>query len=263
MKYLFLIFLPVFVLAKIHYARVEPYESVTMKSAVSAAVKEVALDDEGRMVKDAEIIHLDDAIDRVDLNTSRESLKLLEGILEINEEMVVSLEDSLKRQRGYYERMSKLSTASVTQKDNAFKQFVAAKNQYLSTKEKIDTLRKQILDMKYKISRLEDIISKKSIILKNRYLYKIAVRAGDFVNPGSPLAVVADLSRGKLTIYLEPSELDGVKKKIVYIDSKKTGYHVDKVWDMADEKFISSYRAEIYIDRPEGYFSKLVKVELK
>jgi hypothetical protein len=32
---------------------------------------------------------------------------------------------------------------------------------------------------------------------------------------------------------------------------------------VADEKFISSYRAEIYIPAPEGSFSKLVKVEIK
>jgi len=57
--------------------------------------------------------------------------------------------------------------------------------------------------------------------------------------------------------------LKGGRKKTVYIDGKKTGYRVNKVWDIADDKFISSYRAEIYVEKPEGFFSKLVKVELK
>ncbi len=263
MKYILIFILPLFVMAKVHYAKIEPYNSVVLKSSVSAEVKSVDLDAEGAIVKDAGIIHLDDAMDIVDLNASKESLKLLQSILEINREIVSSLADALKRQQGYFERLNKLSTASKTQKDTAFVAFVSAKNQYLSTKEKIETLKKQILEMKYKIERLKDSIAKKNIHLKDRYLYKLIVRAGDFVNPGSPLASIQDLSRGKLILFLEPSELKNVKEKQVFIDGKKTGYRVDKVWNVADEKFISSYRAEIYIDKPENYFSKLVKVELQ
>ena len=263
MKYILILLLPLLAMAKIHYAKVEPYESVVLKSSVSAEVVYVDLDAEGEMVQNREVIHLDDRLDRVDLNASRESLKLLQNMLEINGEMVKSLTDALARQRGYFERLNKLSTASRTQKDAAFTTFVSAKNQYLSTKEKIETLKKQILDMRYKIERLEDTLSKKNIRLKDRYLYKLLVRAGDFVNPGLPLAEIQDLSRGKLTLYLEPSELKDIQKKRVFIDGEKTDYRVNKVWSVADEKFISSYRAEIYIDRPKTYFSRLVKVELK
>ena len=249
--------------AKVHYAKVEPYESVVLKSAVSAQVLQVDLDAEGTMVSDKEIIHLDDRLDKADLAASRKSLGLLKNMLQINQEIVESLADALKRQRGYYERLNKLATASKTQKDNAFVAFVSAKNQYLSTREKIETLKKQILDMEYKITRLEDSIAKKSIHPKNRYLYRLTVREGDFVNPGSPLATVQDLSRGKLTLFLEPEELKDIEQKSVFIDGKETQYRVDKVWNVADEKFISSYRAEIYVDKPKTHFSRLVKVELK
>ena len=263
MKYLWVLMMPLFAFAEIHYAKVEPYESVVLKSAVSAEVTHVALDAEGKMVRNGEIIHLDDYLDLADLNASQKSLNLLHTMLDINQEMVQSLADALKRQRGYYERLNKLSTASKTQKDTAFAAFVTSKNQYLSTKEKIETLKKQILDMKYRIEKLRESIDKKSIRLKDRYLYKLSVRVGDFVNPGSPLAIVQDLSRGKLTLFLELSELKDLRKKQVFIDGKKTDYRIDKVWSVADEKFISSYRAEIYIKKPEKYFSKLVKVELK
>ena len=89
------------------------------------------------------------------------------------------------------------------------------------------------------------------------------VRKGDFVNPGSPLAQVEDASRAKLVLFLEPEELDQIDQKIVYLDGKKTEYKVNKVWRVADEKFISSYRAEIYIPAPKNSFSKLLKVEIK
>jgi multidrug resistance efflux pump len=263
MKYLWAFLLPISIIAKVHYAKLEPYESVVLKSSVSAQVKSVNLDAEGKMVADDVVIHLDDNLDRIDLNASKKSLALLKIMLKINEDMVISLADSLKRQEGYFTRLSKLSTVSTTQKDNAFSGFVSAKNQYLSTKEKIETLKKQILDMEYKIEFLKDSIAKKTIYLKKHYLYSLAVRRGDFVNPGSPLATIQDHSRGKLTLFLEPSELKDIQKKHVYIDGKKSQYRVDKVWRVADEKFISSYRAEIYVDTPKDQFSKLLKVELK
>jgi hypothetical protein len=145
--------------------------------------------------------------------------------------------------------MDKLATVSATQKDNAFYSFATAKTQYL--------------DMQYKIAQLEDTIEKKSIVLKKMYLYEIMVRKGDYVNPGSSLATVVDAGRAKLVLFLEPSEVENISQKTVYLNGEKTEYKVDKVWKVADEKFISSYRAEIYIAPPEDSFSKLMKVELK
>ena len=159
--------------------------------------------------------------------------------------------------------MSKLPTASNVQKDNAYSSYASAKTQYLSTKEKILNLQKQILDMKFKVAQLKDSIAKKSIVLENKYLYKLMVRKGDFVAPGTPLAQVEDASRAKLVVFLEPEELEHLDQKVVYLDGIRTEYKVAKVWSMTDEKFISSYRAEIYIPAPKNSFSKLVKVEIK
>lgn len=263
MKIFLLLFIPLFIFAKVHYAKVEPYESVVLKSAVSGLVIEVDLDAEGEMVDAKRVIHLDDALDKINLEDTKKSVELLEKMLDINKEIANSLIGTVKRQEGYYQRISKLSTASRTQKDNAYSSFVSAKTQYLSTREKIISLEKQILDMKYKISQLKDTISKKSLVLENKYLYKLMVRKGDFVAPGSPLAQVEDASRAKLVLFLEPEELEEIGQKRVYIDGKRTAYKVGKVWRVADEKFISSYRAEIYISAPENAFSKLVKVEIK
>jgi len=263
MKIFLLLFIPLFIFAKVHYAKVEPYESVVLKSAVSGLVTEVDLDAEGTLVMSKRVIHLDDVLDKINLEDTKESVTLLEQMLGINKEIANSLSGTVKRQQSYYERISKLSTASKTQKDNAYSSFASAKTQYLSTKEKIVSLEKQILDMKYRTAQLEDSIVKKSIVLHNKYLYKLIVRKGDFVAPGSPLAQIEDASRAKLVLFLEPEELEGIKSKTVYIDEKKTDYTVDKVWRIADEKFISSYRAEIYIAAPKSAFSKLVKVEIK
>ncbi len=263
MKILVWFLLPLFVFAKVHYAKVEPYENVVLKSAVSGLVLEADLDAEGTLVDDSRVIHLDDILDQINLRDSRKSVQLLEQMISINQNIAGSLGKTVKRQEGYYQRISKLSTASKTQKDNAFSSYTSAKTQYLSIREKIVSLEKQLLDMKYKVALLSDTIEKKSIVLKNRYLYKLMVRKGDFVNPGTPLAEVQDISKAKLVLFLEPEELKNVKNRTVYIDGKKTEYKVNKVWNIADAKFISSYRAEIYIPAPKERFSKLLKVELK
>jgi multidrug resistance efflux pump len=249
--------------AKVHYAKVEPYESVVLKAAVSGLVIDVDLEAEGTLVNNKRVIHIDDVLDKSSLKDTKKSVKLLEQMLKINKDIASSLSGTVTRQEGYYKRISKLSTASKTQKDNAYSSFTSAKTQFLSTKEKIVSLQKQILDMKYRVSQLEDTIYKKSIILKEKYLYKLSVRRGDFVSPGSPLAEIKNAKRAKLVLFLEPEELKDVSKREVYIDGKKTEFKVNKVWRVADEKFISSYRAEIYIPAPKNAFSKLVKIELK
>ena len=263
MKFLLLLLSPLFIFAKVHYAKVEPFETILLKSSVSALVVDVDLGTEGTLVDGATVVHLDDSLDKVNLKASKKSIVLLQEMHDINQDIATSLSDTVTRQEGYFTRINKLSTASKTQKDNAYSSFTSAKTQYLGTKEKIVNLEKQILDMNYKIAQLEDTISKKSLVLNNQYLYKLVVRKGDFVAPGSVLAQVMDASRAKLVLFLEPEELKDIEQKIIYLDGEKTDYKIDKVWKVADEKFISSYRAEIYIPSPKGAFSKLMKIEIK
>jgi len=263
MKIVLLLLTPLFIFAQVHYAKVEPYNSVVLKSAVSGLVTEVDLSSEGSMVISKRVIHLDDALDIANLEDAKKSVVLLEKMLDINEEIADSLSGTVKRQQSYYVQMSKLPTASNVQKDNAYSSYASAKTQYLSTKEKILNLQKQILDMKFKVAQLKDSIAKKSIVLQNKYLYKLLVRDGDFVAPGTPLAEVKDMSRAKLVLFLDSKEVKELDKKSIYLNGLKTAYKVDKVWKVTDKKYISSYRAEIYIDAPKVHFSELMKVEIK
>jgi len=75
-KIFLLLFTPLFIFAKVHYAKVEPYESVVLKSAVSALVVDVDLDAEGSMVTSQRVIHLDDSLDKVNLEDSKKSVVL-------------------------------------------------------------------------------------------------------------------------------------------------------------------------------------------
>lgn len=263
MKYLWFLCTPLWVLAQVHYAKVEPYDRVVLKSAVSALVMDVNLDAEGQVIENERVIYLDDSLDKVNLTSSQKSIELLEQMLVINQKIAKGLAETVKRQEGYYKRINRLSTASKTQKDTAYNSFTSAKTQHLNTKEKILSLEKQVLDLRYKIAGLQDSIDKKSIVLKNQYVYKLNVRKGDFVGMGSPLVEVMDISKAKLTLFLDIEEIENIEQKIVYLDDKKSELKVDKVWKIADEKYISSYRTEIILPMPKGSFSKLIKVEIK
>ena len=262
MKLLILLLTPLFLFAKVHYAKVEPYETITLKAAVSAQVTKAKISLEGTTVS-ATIIKLDNKLDLIKIKSSKDSLKLIESMIKTNQNILSALKQSLNRQKAYHQRISNVASASKTQKDNAFYAYINAKTQYFSTKEKIDSLKKQKLDLKYEMARLQDNISKKSIKLNNKFLYKLLVNKGDFVNMGTPLAQVQDLSKGKLVLFLESTELQNIKSKTIYIDGQGSKFKVSKVWQVADEKFISSYRTEILINNPEANFSKLLKVEFK
>jgi len=264
MKYFLLLLLSsLFLFAKIHYAKVEPYTSTVLKSSVNALVLEVDLASEGKMIEKKKVIALDDSLDKKQLLSSEKNINLVEQMLEINKDIAQSLNATSKRQEDYYQRLNRLSTASKTQKDNAYNAFSSAKTQVLATKEKIINLEKQRLDLEYKIIQLEDSIEKKSLMISHKYLYKIFVRKGDFVNAGTALMEIKDVSRAKLVIFLDAEDLENIEQKIIYLDDVKTEYKVDKLWRIADEKFISSYRAEIFIPSPKSFFSKLIKIEIK
>jgi multidrug efflux pump subunit AcrA (membrane-fusion protein) len=246
-----------------HYARVEPWDRVTLKAAAPGQVLEAKLSLEGRSVRDARVIHLDDRLDRLDLDNSRETLKLLRQNLDLTQKMLPGLEGSFRRQQGYFQRLSRLSTASQTQKDQAYQAMVAAQNQWLNTRQQLLNLRQNILKTQQKIATLEDRIAKKNIRLKNRYLYRLMVRPGEYAGIGTPLAIVDDLSRAKAVIYLSEDEVKALPKLHLWIDGKRSDLKPYKIWKETDEKYLSSYRAEIELPVGRYPFSSLVKMELK
>jgi len=260
---LLLLITPFLLFSKEHYAKLEPIENLTIKSAVSAQVIHVERSKEGRLIKSDTIIQLDSQLDNTRIASIQQSLGIIETMIQTNQTILSLLEESKQRQEEYYYRISNMQSVSQTKKDNAFYTYTNSRTQYFSTQEKIDSLRKQRVDLNYEIARLQDSIEKKSIYIDNKFIDKILVNQGDYVNMGTPLLQLKDLSSGKLVLFLEADEVKNIKKKTIYIDDKKSKYKVSKIWKVSDEKFISSYRTEIIIKNPKQSFSKLLKVEFK
>lgn len=262
-RYVLVLLFAIPVTAQIHYARVEPLQRYIIKADVSGAVLYSAKESEGKFVKDAVIVKLDDSDERVKLADAKEALKLEKESLNLTEELIPELKESYQRLKAYFQRLNSVESSSRAQKDQAYSTMTGAKNQYISAKSKLLLTKEKISQLRSQIDLLQKTISRKSITLHNRYLYSLSVKEGDFVSPGREVVRADDINGSRLVIYLDRDELDGVMQKKVYINDKlNKNAKIEKVWSVSDSRYISKYRAEITVNPPLP-FSTMVKVELK
>jgi multidrug resistance efflux pump len=260
-KVAILILSSIYLFSQEHYAKLEPIETTLIKSEVNGKVVMAKRSIEGKVASGV-VVKIDDKINRVDLKNSQESLKLLESMVALNRKLLPQLKLNMQKKANLYNRLLPLASSSQNQKDTLYGALVSAKVQYFGTKEKIINLKNQIVSLKQKIASLKDLIAKKTISVDNKYIYKIYVKKDEFVNIGAPLIRVDDISKAKLTIYLSEDELKDIDKKSIYLNGKKSNLKFRKIWKVADEKFVSSYKAEIIL-KPIARFSTLIKVEIK
>ncbi len=255
--------LPLLLAAEVHMAKLEPYETYRFKAAEAGQV--VLADDEmeGKIAGDDAIVQIDDKVDKAQLKALKTAIESVKKTLELTKEMAENQQKVYERDRRYYARVKNLKTKSQTEKDRVFATMAAAKNQLLTLKEKIASLENQIADTDYRIAMLKDRIAKKRVAAPGLYIYKVAVRRDDYVNPGTLLMTAMDIRKGRLVLYLDRDEMRDLAHKKIYIDGKPTDLRWDKVIRVADDKHITSYRAEIVVPNPGKLFSKLLKVEIK
>ncbi len=259
-KILLIIILSILLFSQEHFAKLEPIESIIVKSQINGKV--ITINNLEAKVANSLVIRIDDSLDKKDLENIKSSIKILKDIIKINQNLIPILKKNLLKKEKLYKKIVPINATSQNQKDNIFSSFVNAKVQLDSTREKIKNLQNQILSLQKNKNHLLDIISKKNIKVKNMYIYKIYPQVGEFVTVGTPLLKLDNISKAKLTIYLSEDELKSINNKKIYINGKKTDLKFNKIWKIADEEYISSYKAEIIL-KPFNEFSKLVKVEIK
>jgi hypothetical protein len=247
---------------KEYYAKVEPYEIRDISSNVSGVV--VYADEAlvGKTLTSLAYVKIDSEIDEKELKSTKLKLLSIKNIVEINEAIITNLDDSLVKKRENYKKIETLKFKSLVEKDKEFYELISSENLYLNTRKEIQNLKNQIIDLEFRISLLQKSIADKNLSAKNFILYEMLVRPGKVVNIGTPLAKIADISKAKLTIYIDEQDLQNIQNLNVYIDGEKTSYKISRVLKIADGKNISKYMAQIIIKSPK-IFSKLVKVDLK
>lgn len=235
MKILFVVFIGISTLfANEYYAKIEPVQSYTIKAATSGEVIYTNEAIEGEFASNSVIVELDSTVDRVDLEQTQNKLALFKQMIEI--------------ERNNYERLKKVTTRSDFDKDS----------QLLKTL----NLQSTQADLNIKIAQLQENIANKKLIEKNRYIYRIDVKKGDYINAGTLLYEAKDLSKGKIELFIPISEITALANKKIFMNDEPTELKIHKIYQVADAKNISSYKVEIIIDEPKA-FSSLVKIEFK
>ncbi len=257
-----LLFMCTFVFSKVYYSKVEPYEVRTLASNVSGIVLYTDENMIGKKLSNKNFITIDSEIDEDELKAVRQKLLYQKNTLLLDKKVLQNLAQNLQRKRENYQTIKDLKIKSRIDKDKEFYDLVSSENLYLSTQKEINNLKINIADLVLKKEQLLKNLKDKNIKAKDFVLYAISVKPGQAVNIATPLAKVADTSKGLLTIYLDKEDLFHLKNKIIYINSKKTKYKISRVLYIADEKNLSKYKAQIIVKTPK-VFSKLEKIELK
>ena len=222
------------IFASEYYAKLEPVDSFQIKSSVSGKIIYTNFKIEGFNANNSTIIEIDSLVNKVELEQSKAKLKNIEEMLNI--------------EKNNYDRLNQVSSKSAFEKD--------------TQKLKVINLESSKADMIIKIETLNDAIKNKKLIEKSNYIYNIAVKEGDYVNPGTLLYEAKDLSKGKLEIFVPISQIENIKNKDIYLDGNKSDIKMLKIYDVADATNISAYKVELIVEDVKT-FSRLVKIEFR
>ena len=223
-----------FAFAMEYYAKVEPLNSYIIKSSVNGKVIFVNTKIEGKKANTSTIIKIDSDVNEVELQQTKSKLNSMNSMIDLEDKN--------------HQRLKKVTSKSGFEKDNQ--------------KIKVLNLQSQKSDLLIKIATLKDTIENKKLMEKNTYIYNISVKEGDYVTPGTVLYETKDLSKGKVEIFIPIADAQVIANKTIYIDDKKSDLKIDKIYKVADDKHISSYKCEIIIPNV-AQFSRLVKIEFK
>jgi len=248
--------------SKVYYSKIEPYEVRTISSNVSGLVLFTAEESLGKSLSKKPYITIDSELDRDELSFTKKKILYLKETVTLNENILSNLEISLDKKRKNYKKVEALKIKSRVEKDKEFYDLVSSENSYLGTQKEIVSLKTQIADLELRKAQLIRSIEDKTLQAEGFILYSLDVKAGQVVTVSTPLAKVADISKGLLSIYLDEEDVSNAKKSVIYIDGVKTDYKISRLLNIADSKNISKYMAQIVIKAPK-IFSKLAKVELK
>jgi len=248
--------------SSVYYSKLEPYEMRDISSSVAGLILSVDDDMIGKKLSTKPFIVIDAKLDKNELKLTKQKLVSLKDKLLITKLILDNLEKLLIKKRKNYKRIVSLKIKSDFEKDKEFYSLITSENQYSNTEKEMLSIDMQIADIENKIAYLNRSISDKNISQNGFVLYSTLVKAGKFVGIGTPLAQVADTSKGILSIYISSDDMLHYKNKVIYLDGVKTVYKISRILNIADKKNISNYMAQIIIPTPK-IFSKLIKVELR
>lgn len=248
--------------AKEYYAKVEPYEIRNVSSTLSGEVIYTDSVNEGKKLGKTPYIVIDDKLDKIELQSVETKISALKNTLQNSREMGENYQQMIQMKQENFDRIKDLKMKSAVEKDREYFDLLNSRNSLLNIQKEIESLTIQLGDLKVRRSQLQKSIADKHLSAPGYVLYQLMVKPSVFVNPGTPLAQIADVRKAKLIVFLSAEEAQAAQTKRIYLNGHNTDYKIKQVWKIADASKISSYRAEIIIT-PPAQFSQLMKVEFK
>jgi hypothetical protein len=243
-----------------YYGKVEPLDTYTLKSNVNGKVISINSNLEGKTVNNKIVVNVDTFNDKIDLNSLKTQKKSISNQIEFYKNILNEQNSILKIKQDNYEVYKQLKTKSKTEKDLKLLDFISAKISINQTKITLSNLQNQLSSINSNIKKLEKTILDKEIKVDG-YLYKLLIDKDDYISYGSPVATVMDISKTKISIFIPINEIEKIKNKAVYINDKKSNFTISKIFKVADEKYVTSYKIEIIGNYDK--ISDVVKVEFK
>ena len=239
MKKIILVLLGATVLqAKVYMAQIQPYEKIEVVSETSGLIVNINRTQEFAYVSGSKsIVEVEKEREEIELSGLKKSLHLSQKIYKLKKSNFQS--KNRVKQISRYEK--NLEEGSVYEIQNS------------------------IVELQKNIKLLEYQKKKKSFFVKDKYINRIFVREGDYVDVGTKIMEVYDISKSKIELYIRASEIKNISEKTIMIDGKSSSFKIEKISMVRDSHNLSSFLVRLVKDAVslEGYFGDVVKVEFK
>lgn len=226
--------------AKELISQVEAKRTFYIQSEVSGIVKDVKLNFEKKNIKNKETI--------ISIDTYKEKLELKKLITkkllltQLVDNTTVILE-------GILNSSSKSKSAKLSEANGLI------------------NLKMQLADINERIEQLQETIKRKQVSIDNLYINEIYVSNREYVNPGTKLMKVSDISKKQVKFFLTKNEIDLLKEgKYKLLNDKKedisSNWNIKSIDLMKSETMLSGYEVILVLDNNKVELSTFVTLDL-
>lgn len=227
-----------FLNASSYMGQIQPYEKIEVVSEVSGLVIKVD--------RSLEFTYVEDDKNIVKIEKKQEEIEL------------TGLKDSLHSVQKIY----KLKKSNFQSKNRVKQISKYEKNLEQSS---VFEIQNTLFKLQNSIKLIEYQKEKKTFNVKEKYINNIFVREGDYVNIGTKIMEVYQVSKSKIELYIRAKDIKNLNKKTILIDGKPSSFKIEKISKVKDSINLSSFLVRLVKDTEDinGYFGDVVKVEFK
>ena len=237
-RIVYIILLTSFMEASTYMGQIEPYEKILLVSEINGLITKVNRQAEYAFQdKRKKIVQIEKRIEKINLKGLKSSLDFSKKAYALKE--------------GNFERKNKVKQISQYEKN-------LEKSTLYEMQSQMEELQKSINLLKYRLG-------KKTFFIQQKYVAKIYVREGDYVDVGNKVMQVYDVSKEKIELYVRAKEIEDIKTKEIFINNEKSEYKIEKISQVRDSTNLSSFLVRMVKKnlKPNKYFGTAVKVEFK